>query len=173
MKHEEIARLIHKKLDREISPDEQRSLDKHLTDCPGCALLYEEMMGMDRSLKQLTEFYPRRNFNGLVLARLGFVRKYVWTRAAAVVTGAWLATLICIFHSPLPAQLLGRLATSVPALVRLYDKAAIVCASLTKVLAPFVRIPFDTAYPMIGIVLSILFIYFLGNTLQKEKKCNI
>lgn len=171
MKHKEIARLIHKQLDREISPVEQRSLDKHLTDCPGCARLYEEMTGLDRSLKQLTEFYPGRDFNGLVLARLGFVRKYAWTRAAAVFAAAWVAVLLCIVYSPLPAELLGRFATSFPALVRLCDNAAIVCASLSKVLAPFLKAPVNAVYPVGGLVLSILLIYFLGNTLQKEKKC--
>lgn len=171
MKHKEITGLIHKKLDREITPDEQRRLDKHLAGCPQCARIFEEMTGLDRSLRQLIEFYPGRDFNGLVLARLGFVRKYAWARAAAVFGGAWIAAMLGFAYSSLPAMLAGRIATSVPALVRFWDQVSTIGAALTRVLAPFARMSFNPVYPVLGMVLSILFVYYLGNTLQKERKC--
>lgn len=171
MEHKTITELIHRKLDREITPDEQRMLDAHLAACAICARRFEEMAGLDRSLRHLTEFYPGRDFNRQVLSRLGIARKYAWTRAAAIFAGAWIAALLGFAYSPLPAELLGRMATSVPALVRFWDKVSTVAATLGEVLAPFARFSFNPVYPVVGTVLSLLLVYFLGNALQKERKC--
>ncbi|KPK64357.1 hypothetical protein AMJ83_02770 [candidate division WOR_3 bacterium SM23_42] len=171
MKHKEIERLIQKKLDREIGLDEKRKLDKHLAQCPECVLYYQEMMQASKSLRELTEFYPQTDFNARVLAKLGLRRRFAWTKAAYVFAGSWLAAILFFVYSPLPAQFLSRVATSVPALMRLYDKVELVIASLTQVLSPVIKSSFSTLNPFIGLAFSIMFVYFLGKALQKEVKC--
>jgi anti-sigma factor RsiW len=171
MKHKKIERLIQKKLDREIGPDEKRKLDKHLAQCSDCSLFYTEMVQASKSVRQLTEFYPQTDFNARVLAKLGLRRRFAWSKAAYVFAGGWLAAILFFVYSPLPSQVLGRIATSVPALIRLYDKVELVVASLTQVLSPVIKNSFSTLNPVIGLVFSIMFVYFLGKALQKEVKC--
>jgi anti-sigma factor RsiW len=171
MKHREIEELIQKGLDREISPRDKDRLDKHLAGCPECAEFYREMMHTTDAVRKLTEFYPQAGFNSRVISRLGLRRRLAWTKAGLVLVGGWLAAAVFAAYSPLPAELLGKIATSVPALVRFCDKTAIVVSSLTSLLTPVVKNSFSAMGPVIGLVFSILFIYFLGKTLQKEAKC--
>jgi anti-sigma factor RsiW len=171
MKHKEIERLIQKQLDRELSIDGKRKLDMHLAQCPQCTQLYQEMAQATRSVTELTEFYPQAGFNARVLAKLGLKRRFAWTRAAIAFVGSWVAALLLFAYSPLPAQALNRLATSIPALMRLYDKIQLVVSSLNQVLSPLVKSSINTLNPVIGLVFSILFVYFLGKALQKEVKC--
>ena len=102
MKHKKIERLIQKKLDREIGPDEKRKLDKHLAQCSDCSLFYTEMVQASKSVRQLTEFYPQTDFNARVLAKLGLRRKFAWSKAAYVFAGGWLAAILFFVYSPLP-----------------------------------------------------------------------
>ena len=171
MKHKEIERLIQKELDREIGLSEKRKLDKHLTQCPECALFHQEMTQASKSIRQITEFYPQADFNARVLAKLGLRRRFAWSKATYVLVGAWLAAILFIVYSPLPSQALSRLAISFPALLRLYDKVELVITSLTQLLSPVIKSSFDTMNPVVGLVFSIMFVYFLGKALQKEVKC--
>lgn len=171
MKHKEITRLIQKKLDRELSINEKRKLDMHLAQCPSCAQLDQEMAQATSWVTGLTEFYPQTGFNARVLSRLGFRRSFKGTKAAIAFAGSWVAALLLFAYSPLPAQVLNRIATSIPALMRLYDKIQLVVSSLNQVLSPLVKISINNLNPAIGLVFSILFVYYLGKTLQKEVKC--
>jgi predicted anti-sigma-YlaC factor YlaD len=171
MKHKEIARLIQKKLDREIGPEEKRKLDIHLAQCPQCARFYQEMAQATRWVTELTEFFPQAGFNARVLAKLGLKRRFAWKKAAIAFAGSWVAALLLFAYSPLPAQAVNRIATSIPALMRLSDKIQLVVSSLNQVLSPLVKSSINTFNPVIGLVFSILFVYFLGKALQKEVKC--
>lgn len=171
MKHKEIEELIQSDLDREIRPRDKDRLDKHLAECPECMEFHREMMRTTDALRKLTEFYPRAGFNSRVISRLGLRRRLAWTKAGLVLVGGWLAAVLFAAYSPLPAELLGRIATSFPAFVRFCDKVAIVVSSLTSLLTPVIKNSFSAMGPAIGLVFSILFIYFLGKTLQKEAKC--
>lgn len=171
MKHKDIERLIQKKLDREIGVDEKRKLDKHLAKCAECALFYQEMMQATKQIRELTEFYPQAGFNARVLAKLGLRRKYAWSKAAYVFAGGWLAAILFFVYSPIPNQVFSHIATSIPALIRLYDKVELVVASFTQVLSPIIKGSFTTLNPLVGLVFSIMFVYFLGKALQKEVKC--
>ena len=171
MKHNEIERLIQKNLDREIGPDEKRKLDKHLAQCPDCSLFYTEMKQASQSVRQLTEFYPRADFNARVLAKLVLRKRFAWSKAAYVLAGGWLAAILFFVYSPLPSQIFGRIATSVPALIRLYDKVELAITSLSQVFSPVIKNSLSTLNPIIGLVFSIMFVYFLSRALQKEVKC--
>ena len=171
MKHKDIERLIQKRLDRETKPDEERRLDKHLAQCAHCAQQYQEMMLVSKSLKEITEFYPQPGFNARVLGKLALKRRFAWTRAAIVFTGSWVAALLFFVYSPFPGQIFSRIATSVPAMMRFFDRIELVVSSLAQTLTPVVKTSFTTLNPWIGLVFSILFVYFLGKALQKEVKC--
>lgn len=172
MKHKDIARLIQKKLDRELSTDEKRKLDKHLKQCPSCQQFHQEMVQTTQRVNEMTEFYPQAGFNARVLAKLGLKRRFAWTKVAIAFAGSWIVALLLVTYSPLPGQAMSRIATSVPALMRLYDNVQLVVTSLSQVLSPLFRSSISTFNPVIGLVFSILFVYFLGRALQKEVRCN-
>jgi len=171
MKHKEIERLIQERLDNELSPDDNARLDRHMAQCPDCALFYQEISRATRLVHQLGELHPQADFNARIFARLGLKRRFAWTRAALVFVGSWLAALLFVTNSSVPAQIFSRIATSIPALVRLYDKAEIVVSALNQILVPVVKNSLNTMSPAIGLIFSLLFVYFLGKTLQKEAKC--
>jgi len=171
MKHKEIERLIQKRLDRETNPDEESRLDKHLAQCPHCVRQYQEMMLVGKSIKEIIEFYPQPGFNARVIARLGLKRRFAWSKAAIVFAGSWVAALLFFVYSPLPGRVFSHIATSIPAIVRVFDRIELVVSSLAQILSPVVKSSFSTLNPWIGLVFSILFVYFLGKALQKEVKC--
>lgn len=171
MKHKEIERLIQKRLDRELQIDEKRILDKHLAQCPDCALLSQQMMQTNDALHALVEYFPQADFNTRLLARLGLSRRLAWTKAAFALMGSWFAVLLFLAYSSLPNQILRYLATKVPTLIRLSREIELVVSSLSQVFTPVIKNALSTANPVIGLVFSILFFYFLGTLLQKEAKC--
>lgn len=154
-----------------MSPNDDVRLDSHLAHCSECALFYQEMVQATRLVYQLDEIRPRADFNARILAHLGLHRRFAWTKAAFVLIGSGLAAVVFAACSSLPAEILSRIATSVPALVRLYDKLTIVVSSLNSLLTPVVKISISELNPAIGLVFSILIVYFLGTALQKEAKC--
>ena len=171
MKHKEIEKLIQKRLDRETNPDEESRLDEHLAQCSHCARQYQEMTQIGRSVKEITQFYPQAGFNTRVLAKLGLRRRVPWLKTAIALAGTWVAALLFFAYSPLPAQLFSRIATSVPAIMKFFDKIELIVSSFSQVLSPAVKNSLTSLNPGIGLVFSILFVYFLGKALQKEVKC--
>jgi hypothetical protein len=122
-------------------------------------------------LTGLTEFHPKADFNTRLLAELGLKRRFAWARVGIVFACTWIAALLFLAYSSLPAQILGRFTTSFPAIVRFFEKVELVISSLNGVLVPLFKNSFNTVNPVLGLVFSILFIYFLGKVLQKEAKC--
>ena len=173
MKHKEIERLIQKRLDREINHTEQRKMDNHLAQCPDCRRFCQQMMQTGKVLGELTQSYPKSDFNARVIARLGLKRRFAWTKAGIAFAGSWIAALLFFAYSPLPQQVFSRIATSIPTIMRLFDKTELVISSLAQVLSPAVKSSLSTLNPVVGLVISILFIYFLGKALQKEVKCKV
>ncbi|MGD9380189.1 MAG: zf-HC2 domain-containing protein [candidate division WOR-3 bacterium] len=171
MKHKEIEKLIQKSLDREINRAEQHKLEEHLAQCPHCRQFSQQMVQVNRGLNRLTEFYPRSDFNARVLAKLGFKRRFAWARAGMVFAGSWVAAVLFFAYSSLPEQIFSHIATSIPAAMRFFDQVGLVIASLTQVLSPAVKSSLSSLNPVVGLVFSIVFIYFLGRALQKEVKC--
>lgn len=173
MKHKEIERLIQKKLDREISRVELRKLEEHLAQCPQCMRFSQQMMQVNSGLNQLNEFFPSPDFNTRVIARLGIKRRFAWARAGMVFAASWVAAILLFAYSSLPQQVFSHIATSIPTIMRFFDKAELVISSLTQVLAPAVKSSVSTLNPVVGLVFSIVIIYFLGKALQKEVKCKV
>ena len=171
MKHKDIERLIQKKLDREIGPGEELALETHLAQCPECAQFYGEMVQTGESLANLAQTFPRANFNTRVLAELGLKRRFAWKKAGIVFAGSWAAAILLFAYSPLPGQVLAWLTTSFPAIIRFFDRVELVLNSLSQLVSPLLKSSITNVNPVIGLVFSIVFVYFLGRALQKEVKC--
>lgn len=171
MKHKEIERLIQKRLDRELDVDEKRVLDKHLAQCPDCALLCRQMLETNDGLHALVEYFPPADFNTRLLARLELRRRFAWTKAAFALMGGWFAILLVLANSPLPNQVFRYLAMKIPTLIKLGKEIELVVSSLSQVFAPVMKSALSTVDPVIGLVFSILVFYFMGKVLQREVKC--
>ncbi len=171
MKHKDIERLIQKLIDGEIRQNEQNRLDKHLAKCPNCMRFYKQMMQTTKELRELTEFYPQSGFNRRVIAQLGLKRRFAWTKAAIAFACSWIGAILFFAYSPLPKQAFSYIATSIPTIMRFFEKVELVVSSLTQVMSPAVKTSISSLDPVVGLVFSIVFIYFLGKALQKEVKC--
>jgi anti-sigma factor RsiW len=172
MKHKNIEILIQKLLDREISPDEERLLHGHLTECQDCRQLYEEYLKTEQSLGNLIELFPGYDFNQRVMSRLALGRSFAWTKAVRAFAGAWVVSLLFLLFVPFTNKLSANLLTSAPALVRTVNKIGIIINSLGHTLLPFARISINPLYPAIGLVFSIILVYIFGKVVKKEVVCN-
>ena len=174
MRHKEIERLIQQRLDSELDPSDSTRLDKHLAECSECASFYREISRITNLVGQLREFHPPAGFNSKVLtAALGAKGRFAWSKAGIAFAGGWVAALVFFCYSSLPTQILAWLTTSFPSILRFAEKVELVFDSFSQVLAPVLKSAFINANPVIGLVFSILFVYFLGKALQKEVKCKV
>lgn len=171
MRHDDFKILIQKSLDRETTPEEERVLKLHLTECTHCNILYNQLVQTEHALDGLIEFYPKQDFEMRVLKRLGFYRVRVWARAAVVVAGMWLASLLSLFFTPIGGRLFTRTLTSVPAVVRFFGNLQFILATISNVFAPLSRDPEIYILPIIGVMCVISFIFIFGKTIRKEVTC--
>ncbi|UCD04728.1 MAG: zf-HC2 domain-containing protein [candidate division WOR-3 bacterium] len=171
MRHKDIERLIQRKLDGDLSPSDSARLNKHLAQCSDCTSFYREITQTTNLVRQLHEFHPSAGFNARVLAGLGVRRRFAWSKTGIALAGGWIAALVFFCYSSFPTQILGWLTTSFPSIVRFMDKVELVGESFSQVLTPVLKNAWSNANPVIGLVFSILFVYFLGKALQKEEKC--
>jgi anti-sigma factor RsiW len=171
MKHKDIERLIQKEIDREISAIEKVRLSDHLAKCPECAQFHREMTETGMLLTTLTQYYPNPGFNARLLSELGLRRRFARAKPGIAFACSWIGALLLFAYSSLPAQIMGRIASSFPALFRFFEKTELVISSLNGVLVPLFKNSLSTVNPALGLVFSVVFIYFLGRALQKEAKC--
>jgi anti-sigma factor RsiW len=171
MKHKAIEKSIQKRLDAELGPEERARLDQHLAQCAECSRFSEGLSQVARMVRHLEDIHPRVDFNSRVLERIGLKRRFAWARVGIGFAAAWAAAILAFALSPLPVQILGKLSTSFPAVVRFFDKAGLILTTFGQTIMPFCKTSVDTSSPFIGLVFGILFIYILGRTLQKEAKC--
>ncbi|MDO9575691.1 MAG: zf-HC2 domain-containing protein [bacterium] len=170
MRHREIEILIQKSLDHATNREEERILRLHLSGCPACRQFYQELVQTEQALAGLIEFYPRQDFDDRVLRKLGLVTSLVWAKAAMVLIGAWFGSTLFLVFSPLTKGLFNRVLTSIPALVRLLDKAQLVLSSFSHILKPFAK-NLNYSFPIIAFMFAILLVYFFGRTIKKEVVC--
>ncbi len=171
MRHDEFKILIQKSLDGETTSEEERNLRLHLNQCPRCNYLYNQLIQTENALGGIIEYYPRQDFEMRVLKRLGFYRVRVWARAAVVVAGMWLASLLSLFFTPIGGRLFTRTLTSVPAAVRFFGNLQFILATISSVFAPLARDPEIYILPIIGVMCVISFIFIFGKTIRKEVVC--
>ncbi len=171
MKHKTIEKLIQKALDAELGSEERVRLDRHLAQCAECSRLSEGLSQAARLVRHLDDIHPRADFNRRVLERIGLKRRFAWTRVGIGIAATWMAAMLAFALSPLPVQVIGKLSTSFPQVVRFFETVGFVLTTFGQVIMPFCKTSVDTLSPFLGLVISIFFIYILGRTLQKEAKC--
>ena len=169
MKHKDIEKLIQKNLDREINNQEKAILHFHLKQCEDCNWLYQKLTQTSEKLEALIEFFPRPGFNDLVLGKTNIKHQPVWTKAAAVLAGAWLSSIAFLLLSPLPKQAYSQILTSVPNLVRIFNKIEIIVASFTSLVAAC-PISINPTLPVLGFVSSIFLFYLFGRIISPVRR---
>jgi len=170
MKHKEIERLIQKSLDHETNEEEERALRLHLSGCDNCRKLYQELTQIEQGLGELIEFYPRHDFNDRVLRELNLKKSLAWKKVTVVFAGSWLASILFLVFSPWTRGMITNLLTSTPMLVRLFDKIHVIAVSFGQILTPLAKSFFNPTYPVIGLIFSIVFIYFFSKILHPIRK---
>jgi predicted anti-sigma-YlaC factor YlaD len=171
IKHEDIERLIQKRLDRETTVEDEKLLQLHLSGCAECRELYSELTQFIKEIDEPIEFFPSPDFNDRVLRKLGFRKSLVWARAAAVFAAGWVASLLFLVFSPWTREIISKTLVSFPALVRFFDKVQIIITTLSHIVTPFAKGLFNPTLPALGLILSIILFYLFGKTLRKETKC--
>jgi len=168
MEHKEFERLIQQSLDHETNIAEERILKSHLAGCPRCRNFYEELFQTTQAIGGLIEFFPDHNFNEQVLKKIGLGRSHIWTRAAAVLAGAWLGALLCLIFLPLPKVIFSEFIGSIPAAFRLLDKAGLVLLSFRHTLIPFAKNFFNPLYAVLALIFGIFMLYFFNKIIKEE-----
>ena len=65
----EYQELISASLDGALTPEEQEKLDAHLSECPDCRTMWEQLSALEPELMELSE--PSEGFADRVLAAAG------------------------------------------------------------------------------------------------------
>jgi len=168
-KHRDFEELIQKCLDREISVDENITLQLHLSQCPDCSSLYNELVSTEQAIVSLVEFTPNHGFNNRVLEQIKVKKSPVWAKVAAVFGGAWIATVIALLLSPLSSDIFNRVLTASPSIVRFVDNVHFIGVTLTRVLSPLAKNQVNPTLFIIGACLSIGMFLFFGKLFSKKE----
>jgi hypothetical protein len=171
-KHNEIEELIQKRLDRMITAEEEKALKLHLDGCAHCRELNRSMESIQSSVFYLIEFYPSGNFNARVMARLGFKKSFAWAKAAAILGLSWAGTVLFILFSPLTKSTLGKMLTSMPAVVRGIEKTRLVIDTIGHFVQPLVKSAWNPVYLAVGLGLCATIFILFSKTLKKEETCS-
>jgi predicted anti-sigma-YlaC factor YlaD len=165
-KHREIEELIQKCLDREITVDENITLQLHLSQCPDCQMLYNELESIEHSITNLTQLVPNHNFNSRVLAKIKVNRTASWAKIGVGAGIAWLCSTLILIFSGLGSDIFGRILASTPSVVKFIDKVEFIVATLGRTLSPIARNQFNpiTAFVVLGISIGMFFLFgkFIG-----------
>ncbi len=166
MAHKNIERLIHKKLDGEITGEEESELLNHIKECQQCKNLYLEMERVKDGIFSLTEYFPGLGFNARVISEIGIGKRRPWYRIVPVFGALYLAGLLILLLTPLTNQVLSRVLFVAPNIVQLYDKICLLGDSVFNVLSLFLKLNY---LPIIGFFLIwISLLYSFGKILSKE-----
>jgi len=167
-KHRDIEDLIQKCLDREITVDENITLQFHLSQCPDCLILYDELVSFEQTIVSLVEFTPNHGFNNRVLQQVK-ARTQVWKKVATVLGGAWIATAIAFLLSSISNDIFHRVLFSSPSVVRLVDKFYFIGSTLAKAFTPIAKNQFNPLVCIAGIGLGLGTFFLFGKFLKKKE----
>jgi len=171
-KHTEIEQLIQKRLDRMITTEEEKALNLHLMECPGCRELNRDIEAVQSSLFNLIDLFPGATFNDRVMSKLGFKKSFAWAKAAAVLGLSWAGTALFLLFSPLTKPLIGKALTSMPQVLRVIEKARLVLDTIGHFIQPLVKSGLNPIYLAVGVSLCAIIFILLGKTLKKEETCS-
>ena len=170
MKHKRIEHLIQKSLDCEINLQEQHILDEHLATCPECQHLYEAMKGLQDGLSMLVEWYPRTGFNARVMHALDAASRAIWKKLSLVIGGVWAVSIGALLLLPV-SDILNKIMTSIPSLIRVVSTIQVTINTIGHVLAPLTKVTINPFIPVLGVCISIGMFIIISKALHKEEQC--
>lgn len=169
-KHSEFEALIQKCLDREITADENISLQLHLSQCPDCTLLYNELVSAEKEISDMVEIIPNHGFNERALMRIKTKKVPVWAKIATVIGGAWLVSFLTFILIPASRELFTRIVFSSPSIVKFIDKSYFVGSTLARILTPIAKSQFNPGLLAVSIVFSIGLFVLFGKLFNKKEQ---
>ncbi|MEO0126599.1 MAG: zf-HC2 domain-containing protein [candidate division WOR-3 bacterium] len=167
MRHEEIERLIHKRLDKEITTEEEKELFEHIRRCSQCREFYLEMERIKQDIFNLTEFFPRVDFNTRIISAIKVRRHIPWYKAIPAFGGIYLIGLTILLFTPLPNYLFSKLILTLPWIIRIFDKIKPFSSGLFLLASSFLKS--NQVLIFSGFLLSLVIFYTIGKTLKTRE----
>ncbi|MGB9720678.1 MAG: anti-sigma factor family protein [bacterium] len=168
MRHKEIENLIQKKLDREITQDEELFLSEHLKECPDCHAYHLEMERIKDEIMNLTEFFPRADFNARIFVKIGTKHRNYWYKLIPAFISVYLTSLIILLFSPLLNHLFQKAILVVPYILQVSDKIELTCKGI-MLLAPSI-LKLNIVQFAFGFLLCLLVFYVFIKTISNFKE---
>ena len=168
-KHREIEELIQKCLDREISVDENITLQLHLSQCPDCQLFYDELMSVENGVVEMIQLVPNFDFNSRVRAKIKVKSTASWVKIAVGAGIAWLCSTLILIFSGIGSDIFGRVLTSTPSVMRFVDKVEFIVATLGRTLSPIARNQFNPVMALVMLGISIGMFFLFGKFIGKRE----
>uniref|UniRef100_A0A7C6AGE4 Putative zinc-finger domain-containing protein n=1 Tax=candidate division WOR-3 bacterium TaxID=2052148 RepID=A0A7C6AGE4_UNCW3 len=167
MEHEEIEKLIHKRLDKDITKEEEEKLFKHIEKCPQCKGFYLEMERIKQEIFNLTEFFPGPEFNTRVMSAIKVRRHLPWYRVVPIFGVLYLTGLVLLLLTPVPNYLFSKLLLKLPGFVHIFDKIKPVGNGLFLLASSFLQ--FNQGFICAGFLFSLFMFFVLGKTLKNKE----
>ncbi len=168
MKHQAVEKLIQKRLDQEITSDEEAYLFQHLKECAKCQAYYLEMERIKNGVAGLIEFFPRVDFNTRVLVKIGIRRSKIWSRVVPAFAGLYLAGLLILLFSPLLNLLLSKVLLSLPGIFKVFDKIRPFGNSIWLLTSSCIK--HNTTQVSIGFLFSLLLFYICSRAVETFRR---
>ncbi|MEO0129619.1 MAG: hypothetical protein ABIL02_05215 [candidate division WOR-3 bacterium] len=168
MGHKEIEGLIQKRMDREITKDEEILLFQHLKKCKECQDYYLEMERVKDEIASLIEFFPGQDFNARVLNKIGVKKSKLLRRLMPVFIGLYLASLILLLFSPLVNYLSSKILLATPDIFHILDKIKPIGNGILLLASSFIKLNLEQIF--IGLLLTIVVFYAFIRGVKKEEK---
>ncbi len=167
MRHEEIEKLIHKRLDKEITEEEEGKLFEHLEKCPQCREFYLEMENLKQEIFNLTEFFPAIDFNIRVISAIKVKKHKPWYRIVPIFGSLYLAGLVIFLFTQIPNYLFSKLLLKLPMLVQIFEKISSIGNGLFVLTSSFLKINQFSIF--IGFLFSLFIFYGFGKIVKKKE----
>jgi len=164
-----VEELIQKCLDREITVDENITLQLHLSQCPDCQALYDELFSVEHSITNLTQLVPNHDFNNRVIQKIGTKRSFTKAKVGIGIGVAWLCSTLVLLLSGIGSDIFNRVLTSTPSIVRFISKVEFIISTLGRTLSPLVKNQFNPVMALVGLGLSIGMFFLFGKFIVKRE----
>jgi hypothetical protein len=168
MRHRDIELLIQKRLDHEMTEDEEVILSKHLKQCQECRTYYQEMEKIKEDLLNLNEFFPETDFNAQIFARIGIRRQKTWQKLVPAFAGLYFASLIILAFSPLMNYIFGRGLLALPGIFKILE--AIKCLGNGIALLGSSLFGINLTQISLGFLFCLVIVYVLSQIINNPKE---
>ncbi|MEO0185549.1 MAG: zf-HC2 domain-containing protein [candidate division WOR-3 bacterium] len=168
MRHKEIEKLIQKKLDREITEDEEIFLLEHLKQCADCNAYYLQLEQIKDEILNLTEFFPKADFNARIFARIHTRRTTLWHKLIPTLISAYFASLLVLLFSPLSRHFSQKVLIAIPSILQISFKIEPVVKGIGLLISSLIKI--DLTQLLFGFFLSLFLFYVFIKAIKSNKE---